>query len=125
MRRLVLALGLFAGFGQPVNSEPAGWAEASAPCRAYPWAKGTAVKQAKCLTIAEDRVWRPQEPYPDLLGLKQSYRLAFAKRVDTSQIAPPDAALQLHSVVSEINSVWYARRNQDFALEPQRSVNSR
>lgn len=32
-----------------VNAQPAGWEAASAPCHAYPWAKGTAVTQAKSL----------------------------------------------------------------------------
>ena len=81
------------------------------------------MQQANCLTAAENQVWLPREPYPDLLELKQSYRLAFAKLIDEFKADPNTADLQLRSLIAQINSIWYARRNQQAALEQQQQAN--
>lgn len=67
--------------------------------------------RVQCLADAENRIYGPIYPYPDLLNLKHEYRLALAKKVDRDEMTAEDARLRFAEITTRIQNIYEQRRN--------------
>lgn len=79
---------------------------------AYPRStKGLALKRNECLVEAENKLVRPTYPFPDLIDLRQAYQLAYARKVDSSEITPEEVRLRIAELNTKLTSIFEERRN--------------
>ncbi len=70
---------------------------------------------------AENRIYGPSYPFPDLLTLKHEYRLALARKVDRGEMTAEDAGLQYAEANTRIQTIFEQRRNARVAADADAS----
>lgn len=99
-------------------------AEAEAEAASCKTLAGPTVGRAHCLNAAENKYVRPGYPYPDLLNLRHSSRVAIASRYDRKEITKEQADAEFDRVQAENQSEAVRRSTAIASVQAQQSAAS-
>lgn len=80
------------------------------------------VKRSRCLNAIDERYVKPGFPFPDLLALLDTSRVAIAERYERKEITEAEAQALYARVRSEAEGEFAKRRGQQESLDMQRAA---
>lgn len=121
---VVLCLGMALAGCQSVGGGqlPDTKANAEAAAVACRGLAGTMTARARCMNNAENTYLRPGYPYPDLLNLRHSSRVAIASRYDRKEITEEQADAEFDQMAANIQSEASRRSSANALVNAQRSA---
>lgn len=69
------------------------------------------IERAKCLNDAENRIFAGAIPHPDLMHLRQAYRVAIATKVQEKKLTDDQGTLEFARITAEITAEEERRNN--------------
>ena len=80
------------------------------------------LNRAKCINAIDEKYVRPGYPYPDLLAVIDTSRIAIAERFERKEISEAQAQAAYAKVRSEVAGEYNRRQGQNDALDMQRAA---
>lgn len=80
------------------------------------------VRRAKCINDVVERYLGPGFPYPDLLAVMSTSRVAIAERFEKGEISQAQGEALYAKVKSDAQGEFARRQGQDAALDMQRAA---